>query len=69
MAERKKHRSLTEEEIAESMARFAEYNRTYLGRPEDPSRPIEDPEKFGGPIGADADGNIRTYDRAEDVPD
>lgn len=37
-------------------------------RPDWDSIPITNPEKFGGPIGADAEGNIITYSSIEDVP-
>ena len=69
MPEGRKHRGLTDEERAASLARLEEFERRYAEIPDEERTPIENPEKYAGPIGADGEGHIRTYRRAEDLPE
>ena len=67
--ERKQRRDLTREELAEAEALFDEYDRRQAAKQPGAGEPIANPDKYAGPVGADNDGNVETYDRVEDIPD
>ena len=58
---------LTDED-REVLARMKREVAEAKKQPDWNSVPITNPDKFAGPIGADADGNIVTYRSIEDVP-
>ena len=62
MAEQEQGRGLTDEERAEAKAEIDEWLRRRAEIPEEERHPMPNPDKFAGPIGADAEGNVVTED-------
>jgi hypothetical protein len=58
---------LTDDDL-EVLARMKRQIADAMEQPDWNSVPITHPDKYGGAIGADADGNIPTYSRTDKMP-